>query len=121
MGRPASVTVVSRDEAKQHAMRLELMHQAMATDDVIYNESAKRARFGIGDVRSYADMRRYTERTDVIFHAAALKQVPTCEYHGPRRWTPTSSVRSTWRAPCSRAAAGGSTWWGSPPTRRASR
>ncbi|HLM68139.1 MAG TPA: polysaccharide biosynthesis protein [Longimicrobium sp.] len=82
MGSPASVTVVSRDEAKQHAMRLELMHQTVATDDVIYNETAKPARFAIGDVRNYPDMRRYVERSDVIFHAAALKQVPTCEYHG---------------------------------------
>ncbi len=82
MGSPESVTVVSRDEAKQHAMRLRMLHQATATDDVIYNESVKRARFAIGDVRNFADMRRYVVRADVIFHAAALKQVPTCEYHG---------------------------------------
>jgi FlaA1/EpsC-like NDP-sugar epimerase len=82
LGRAASVTVLSRDEAKQHYMRLEILHAASATDDVIYRESASRVRFVIGDVRSYPDMRRAVDRADVIFHAAALKQVPTCEYFG---------------------------------------
>ncbi|HEU0014931.1 MAG TPA: polysaccharide biosynthesis protein [Longimicrobium sp.] len=82
LGAPASLTVLSRDEAKQHYMRLAFMHQATATDDVIYRESVKRVRFAIGDVRNFADMRRSVDRADVIFHAAALKQVPTCEYFG---------------------------------------
>jgi FlaA1/EpsC-like NDP-sugar epimerase len=81
-GRPASITIFSRDEAKQHYMRLEFMHLATATDEVIYRESVKRVRFMIGDVRSYPDMRRAVDRADVIFHAAAMKQVPTCEYFG---------------------------------------
>lgn len=82
MGAPASVTVLSRDEAKQHYMRLEYLHAASATDDIIYADSTHRARFAIGDVRSFADMKRAADRADVIFHAAALKQVPTCEYFG---------------------------------------
>ncbi len=82
LGRPAGLAVMSRDEAKQHYMRLEFMHLAHATDDVIYRESGKRIRFEIGDVRNPADMRRAADRADVIFHAAALKQVPTCEYFG---------------------------------------
>lgn len=82
MGRPGSVTVFSRDEAKQHYMRLDFMQQASATDDVIYRESAKRVRFAIGDVRNFAEMKRAVDRADAIFHAAALKQVPTCEYFG---------------------------------------
>lgn len=82
MGRPGSVTVFSRDEAKQHYMRLDFMHAASSTDDVIYRESVKRVRFAIGDVRNYAEVKRSVDRADVIFHAAALKQVPTCEYFG---------------------------------------
>jgi FlaA1/EpsC-like NDP-sugar epimerase len=81
-GNPASVTVMSRDEAKQHYMRLAFMQMANATDDVIYRESVKRVRFAIGDVRNFADLRRSVDRADAIFHAAALKQVPTCEYFG---------------------------------------
>lgn len=81
-GEPASVTVLSRDEAKQHYMRLDLLHLAEATDDVIYKSSRQRARFVIGDVRHYDDVKRYADRSNVIFHAAALKQVPTCEYFG---------------------------------------
>ncbi len=80
MGAPHSVTVFSRDEAKQHYMRLELLRQAEATDDIIYRESTRRVRFVIADVRRYSDVRRHADRAEVIFHAAALKQVPTCEY-----------------------------------------
>ncbi len=56
-GLPASITVLSRDEAKQHYMRLELLNAANATDEVIYRESAQRVRFAIGDVRQYEDVR----------------------------------------------------------------
>jgi UDP-glucose 4-epimerase len=39
LGRPAKITVYSRDEAKQHYMRLDYMHRKAATDDVIYQNS----------------------------------------------------------------------------------
>ena len=82
LGTPASVTVFSRDEAKQHYMRLDFLHLAEATDDVIYKQGRERIRFAIGDVRKYDDVKRHADKADVIFHAAALKQVPTCEYFG---------------------------------------
>lgn len=82
LGTPASLTVFSRDEAKQHYMRLGFLQMATATDEVIYRESAQRVRFAIGDVRNYADVKRNVDRANVLFHAAALKQVPTCEYFG---------------------------------------
>lgn len=82
LGTPESVTVFSRDEAKQHYMRLDHLHAASATDEIIYRDSVQRARFAIGDVRLYPDVKRAVDRADVIFHAAALKQVPTCEYFG---------------------------------------
>jgi FlaA1/EpsC-like NDP-sugar epimerase len=82
IGAPDSVTVFSRDEAKQHYMRLDFLRLAAATDEVIYRESVQRVRFAIGDVRRFQDVKRNVDRADVIFHAAALKQVPTCEYYG---------------------------------------
>jgi FlaA1/EpsC-like NDP-sugar epimerase len=82
LGEPESLTVFSRDEAKQHYMRLDFMQLASATDDVIYRESVKRVRFAIGDVRNFSEMKRSVDTSDVVFHAAALKQVPTCEYFG---------------------------------------
>jgi UDP-glucose 4-epimerase len=82
IGMPQSLTVMSRDEAKQHEMRLNFLQRTAATDEVIYQESVRRVRFAIGDVRNFADMRRAVDRAQVIFHAAALKQVPTCEYFG---------------------------------------
>jgi UDP-glucose 4-epimerase len=80
MGRPAKITVYSRDEAKQHYMRLEFLHRKAATDDIIYQNSQELLSFKIGDVRSYSSLLQALRESDVVFHAAALKQVPTCEY-----------------------------------------
>ena len=80
MGRPARITVYSRDEAKQHYMRLDYMHRKAATDDVIYQNSQELLNFRIGDVRDYPAMLSAMREADVVFHAAALKQVPSCEY-----------------------------------------
>ena len=80
MGRPEQITVFSRDEAKQHYMRLDFMHKKEATDDVIYENMHERLNFRIGDVRDYSSLLSAMRDVDVIFHAAALKQVPSCEY-----------------------------------------
>ena len=80
MGRPAKVIVFSRDEAKQHYMRLEYLHRSQATDEVIYQNFRELLTFRIGDVRDYSSVLRTVRESDVVFHAAALKQVPTCEY-----------------------------------------
>lgn len=80
MGRPERITVFSRDEAKQHYMRLDFMHRKAATDEVIYENSQQLLNFRIGDVRDYAAFCAALRESDVVFNAAALKQVPTCEY-----------------------------------------
>lgn len=80
MGRPGQVTVFSRDEAKQHYMRLDFLHRGAATDDVIYKNSENVLNFRIGDVRDYPAILAAMRDVDIIFHAAALKQVPSCEY-----------------------------------------
>lgn len=80
LGKPAKITVFSRDEAKQHYMRLDFMHRKTATDDVIYNNSQNILKFRIGDVRNYQSLVNAMRDADIVFHAAALKQVPSCEY-----------------------------------------
>ncbi len=80
MGKPSKITVFSRDEAKQHYMRLDFLHRKIATDDVIYENSQDVLNFRIGDVRDYSALLSAMRETDVVFHAAALKQVPSCEY-----------------------------------------
>ncbi len=80
LGRPAQVTVFSRDEAKQHSMRLEYMNRTAATDEVIYQNSRDLLNFCVGDVRDYSALVSVMRRADVVFNAAALKQVPSCEY-----------------------------------------
>ncbi len=80
LGQPRRITVFSRDEAKQHYMRLSYLHRSMATDEVIYRNFQDVLAFRIGDVRDYAGVVQAVRQADVIFHAAALKQVPACEY-----------------------------------------
>ncbi|HEX3577502.1 MAG TPA: polysaccharide biosynthesis protein [Thermoanaerobaculia bacterium] len=80
VGRPAGITVFSRDEAKQNDMRLSFLNRPAATDEVIYANSQQLLNFRIGDVRDYAAVRAAIEHADVVINAAALKQVPSCEY-----------------------------------------
>jgi len=65
---PKKLIVFSRDELKQHEMR------AAGFD-------GPRLRYFIGDVRDEARLRRAMQGTDIVVHAAALKQVPACEYN----------------------------------------
>lgn len=80
LGQPRQVTVFSRDEAKQHKMRLAYEALDTATDEIIYNHARRVLRFAIGDVRDFASVCGALQQADVVFNAAAMKQVPTCEY-----------------------------------------
>ncbi len=80
VGKLRKLIVFSRDEAKQHAMRLAYQHRRIATDEVIYRNSEELLHFCIGDIRSYASVTAVLRDVDVVVNAAALKQVPTCEY-----------------------------------------
>ena len=80
LGTPKKVIVFSRDEAKQHAMRLSYLHKTVSTDDIIYKNFTKVLEFRIGDVRDYAAVCSAVKTADIVVNAAALKQVPSCEY-----------------------------------------
>jgi len=80
LGNPRRVVVFSRDEAKQHEMRMQWLHRRAATDDVIYRDYRNVLEFRIGDVRDFDSIAAAASDVDVVFHAAALKQVPSCEY-----------------------------------------
>jgi FlaA1/EpsC-like NDP-sugar epimerase len=80
IGRPRQITVFSRDEAKQHSMRLAFQHLRTATDEVIYHNFEQLLQFCIGDVRDLHSVATVLRNADVVFNAAALKQVPSCEY-----------------------------------------
>jgi UDP-glucose 4-epimerase len=80
LGRPARVVVFSRDEAKQHHMRLDFQNRSTATDDIIYQHSRNVLTFRIGDIRDPRAVLDAVRQADIVFHAAAMKQVPTCEY-----------------------------------------
>ena len=66
------VRIFSRDEKKQDDMRHEFQ--------VKMPEAARKIRFFIGDVRDPESVKNAMYGVDYIFHAAALKQVPSCEY-----------------------------------------
>lgn len=79
-GIPEKVIVFSRDEGKQHYMRLDYLHKKVSTDEVIYNNFKNVLEFRIGDVRDYASICSAIRDVDIVINAAALKQVPACEY-----------------------------------------
>ena len=68
----AQIRIFSRDEKKQDDMR----HEYQAK----YPEYSDKIRFFIGDVRDVSSLRNAMYGVDYIFHAAALKQVPSCEF-----------------------------------------
>ncbi|MDX6559884.1 MAG: hypothetical protein QOF72_2933 [Blastocatellia bacterium] len=80
IGLPHQITVFSRDEAKQHSMRLAFQHLRTATDEVIYHNFEQLLQFSIGDVRDLHSVATVLRNADFVFNAAALKQVPSCEY-----------------------------------------
>lgn len=67
------IRILSRDEKKQDDMR-HAYQQA-------YPENAKKIKFFIGDVRDYRSIVNAFRGVDYVFHAAALKQVPSCEFY----------------------------------------
>lgn len=79
-GTPRKIIIFSRDEAKQHFMRVEYQQKRTVTDEVIYNNFAQRLEFRIGDIRSYPAVFSAIKSADIVINAAALKQVPSCEY-----------------------------------------
>jgi UDP-glucose 4-epimerase len=80
LGLPKKVIVFSRCEAKQYAMKSTWKHAYRATEDIYYNNFEQLLEFWIGDVRDADAVGRAIARCDVVFNAAAMKQVPTCEY-----------------------------------------
>ena len=80
LGTPKKVIVLSRDEAKQHDMRMSYMNRAVTTDEIIFRNFMNVLEFRIGDVREYQDVCSAIRDADIVVNAAALKQVPTCEY-----------------------------------------
>ena len=82
MGNPAKVIVFSRDEAKQHSMRVEWQRHAAVpvTDEIIFRDAEQKLAFCIGDVRDFHSVCSALQDVDIVFNAAAMKQVPTCEY-----------------------------------------
>ena len=74
------IRIFSRDEKKQHDMRVE------------YNNH--KLKFYIGDVRDYQSILEASRDVDYVFHSAALKQVPSCEFY------PIQAVKKIGRASC---------------------
>lgn len=79
-GQPKKIIVFSRDETKQHHMRLEYKNRTHVTEEVIFGNFEQLLDFRIGDIRDYHSVKAIISEVDIIFNAAAMKQVPTCEY-----------------------------------------
>lgn len=79
-GRPRRITILSRDEAKQHAMRVEYANRLARTNVGLAQNFRDILRFRLGDVRDFDSVSMALRGVDIVFNAAALKQVPSCEY-----------------------------------------
>ncbi len=79
LGMPRKITVFSRDEAKQHQMRIDLLQAATSSNNGLYQTIQDVLAFQIGDMREYDSVCRAISGVDIVINAAALKQVPTCE------------------------------------------
>jgi len=79
-GYPDRIVVFSRDESKQHQLRLDLRQIRSATDEIVYQTAKSNLEFRIGDVRDFHAVAAALSGIDIVFNTAALKQVPTCEY-----------------------------------------
>ena len=63
----SEIRIFSRDEKKQDDMRKSFNNQKL--------------KFYVGDIRDYSSVKNVVNNVDYIFHAAALKQVPSCEFY----------------------------------------
>jgi UDP-glucose 4-epimerase len=80
MGRPRRITVFSRDEAKQHDMRLHYKNRVVATDEIVYRNFSELLHVRDRRCPRLSLVASVLRTADVVVNAAALKQVPTCEY-----------------------------------------
>lgn len=79
---PEKIIIFSRDELKQHNMRLQYLSQSAAsTDEIIYNNFKNIVTFKIGDIRDYRSVIQSLKDVDIVFNTAAIKQVPVAEYN----------------------------------------
>ena len=79
-GMPRKIVIFSRGEDKQHDMRMAYVNNMMSADKQLNEAFVRILEFRIGDVRDYADVCSVVKGADIVINAAALKQVPTCEY-----------------------------------------
>ena len=73
------IRIFSRDEKKQDDMRMEY--------------KSEKIKYYVGDVRNFDSIRQAMKGVDFVFHAAALKQVPSCEFY------PLEAVRTNILSP----------------------
>jgi len=93
MGRPSKIMVFSRDEFKQHEMRVHWRQARDTIEDLRDISIEDVLEFHIGDVRLYDTLLPVLRKADVVINAAALKQVPQCEYF------PYEAVRTNIKGP----------------------
>lgn len=75
------IIILSRDEFKQDLMKKDFTEKYGA-------EAVKKLRFFIGDIRDLERLKRAFNGVDIVIHAAAMKQVPACEYN------PTEAIKT---------------------------
>ncbi|MFH1318714.1 MAG: polysaccharide biosynthesis protein, partial [Candidatus Omnitrophota bacterium] len=69
LGKPEKIVIFSRDEAKQHQMRMFYKQRKFATDEIIYHNFGQLVEFHIGDVRDFSSIASALRGIDIVFNA----------------------------------------------------
>lgn len=78
---PDKIVIFSRDELKQHNLRVQYLNKSVVTDEIIYNNFKDIVSFKVGDLRDYHSVVNVLKDINVVFNTAAIKQVPVAEYN----------------------------------------
>ena len=73
-GLPKKVIILSRDEAKQHDLRVAYMNKIVSEDEAVYRNFQNILEFRIGDVRNYHDVCAAVKDVDIVVNAANSRQ-----------------------------------------------
>src|SRR3954466_14881485 len=68
-GKPRKIIIFSRDESKQHDMRVAYQNRTVANEDIIYHNFDNVVEFRIGDVRSYPSVLSAMHSANIVFNA----------------------------------------------------
>ena len=92
-GTPSAVVVFSRDEAKQHDMRMSYLQKRVATEEITYHNFERTLQFVIGDIRDFHSVAQVLVGADIVVNAAALNKFQLASIFHTKQYVQTLKVQ----------------------------